>query len=114
MLDLTHKKRWVFGPLDSTGLPVAREYALQWNAPMHHNGHALTLCAMNAHQLASARQDPRLTVLESIHGGTVHAHVVDHHADLISHAGKFPGEKWSLHDFLVALAKHHHCFEPEY
>lgn len=108
-MDINHKHRWIFSPLDKTGQPVAREYAIRSEHPFHHNGHALTLCMMNAHMLAAARQDPRLIVLPSIHERTaVHKRVTDHHAE---HGAK---EGMALHELLITLAKHHPGLEPEW
>ena len=102
-----HKMRWVFGPLED-GQHVASEYSIACEYPHILDGHALALCRMNAHQLAAARKDPRLTVLPSLHE---HAQVPDHVADHHAHHGVQRGMK--LHEMLLTLAKVHPNFEPE-
>ena len=102
-----HKFRWVFGPVDGNG-HAAAEYSVACEYPMVINGRALAYCMMNAHQIAAARKDPRLTVLDSLHArSTVPDHVADHHA---AHGVK---RGMKMHDMLMELAKHHSNFEPE-
>ncbi len=105
---LDHKARWIFSPLDAvTGHPVAAEYAIQWEAPLHHDGAALVHCIMNAHQLSAARKDKRLIVLDSIHSAkTIPGQVAYHHRAHGLH------DAMTLHDALVCMAKHHPSFEP--
>lgn len=110
MINLHHKFRWVFSPIDAvTGQPVAKEYAMRCEAPFHHDGHALAYCEMNAHQLEAARKDPRLIVLPSIHEPVcIHPRVLEHHA---GHGAK---PFMQLHELLGVMAKHHPGFEPEH
>ena len=107
-MDVNHKIRWVFGPIVD-GVHVARDYAVTCSWPMVVDGFALAYCQMNAHQLAAARKDTRLSVLPSIHAGEcVPDPVADHHKE----HGVKRGMK--QHDMLIALAKFHSNFEPEY
>jgi len=105
---IDHKQRWVFSPLDERGLPAVRAHALRCSAPLHHNGYALTLCVMDAQQLAAARKDPSLIVCGSIHEtAVIHEKIADHHAEYGAKRGM------RLHELLLTLAKLHHGFEPE-
>lgn len=110
-MHLSHKSRWIFSPLVISGdseKPLASEYAVQWEAPMHFNGFALTHCVMNAHQLAAAKKNPHLVVLPSIYlRQPIPNEIADHHA---AHGVK---RGMLLHEALCALAAHHPNFEPE-
>jgi hypothetical protein len=104
----SHKCRWVFGPMLPGNIHAAAEYTIGCEYPIIVNGFALAHCTMNAHQLAAARQDPRLTVLPSLHStAPVPANVVQHHADHGMVAGM------SMHDALMKMARYHSNFEPE-
>jgi len=106
-MHLDHKARWVFSPLVDDK-PIASEYALQWEAPMHHDGFALVHCIMNAHQLAAAKRDPRLIVLPSVHAREkIHPKIAEHHSCHGLHC------EMLLHEALCEMAKHHPNFEPE-
>lgn len=110
-MHLNHKTRWIFSPLlivDGNEKPLAAEYALQWEAPMHHNGFALVHCTMNAQQLAAAKANPHLVVLPSIHFHQQIPHeIADHHEEHGLKRGML------LHEALCELARHHPNFEPE-
>jgi hypothetical protein len=61
-------------------LPVCRQYARQFLAPIHEGTHALVLCQMDPDQLMAALKDPRLTVLDPTHEhAPLPYHVADHH-----------------------------------
>lgn len=110
-MHLNHKQRWIFSPLvmvDGREQPLAREYALLYEAPMHVAGFALTHCVMNSQQLAAAKKDPRLVVLPTVHAReTIPAAVASHHA---AHGVK---PEMLLHEALSVLAAYHPNFEPE-
>lgn len=110
-MHLNHKKRWIFSPLVPSGKgvkPLASEYAIEWEAPLHFNGFALTHCVMNAHQFAAASSDPNLMVLPSIHNRKpIPAALAAHHG---TH-GLIPS--MLLHEALEQLAKYHPNFAPE-
>lgn len=108
--------RWIFSPLENVAdpagaipagfdYPVCRYYARRWRAPRHHNGHALVYCELGPSQLAKARQDERLTVLEN--DELVPDHITAHHAELGVKQGM------ALREMLRHLAQYHCCFEPE-
>jgi hypothetical protein len=102
-----HKYRWVFGPVVE-GKHAAGEYSLSCEFPYLFNGAGLAYCVMNAHQIAAARQDPRLIVLPSLHStASVPDCVVDHHCEHGVTRGM------TMHDFLVAMSVYHSNFEPE-
>jgi len=103
---LDHKRRWVFSPLGEPGAPLAAEYANQWEAPLHYNGFALVYCVMNAHQLAAAKQDPRLIVLDSLHLLTAIPDKVAAH-----HAAHGLAQGMTLAAALACLAKQHPSFD---
>lgn len=110
-MHLNHKQRWVFSPLVVKGkstVPLASEYSLQFEAPMHYNGYALTHCIMNAQQLAAASKDPQLVVLPSIHDrAPIPAALATHHA------AQGVTAIMMLHEALEQLAKFHPNFAPE-
>lgn len=62
-------------------LPVARQYAAQWDAPFHGDGCALVYCEMDVTHLQAAQKDPRLTIFSSLDDAVSQAHV-DAHAHL--------------------------------
>jgi hypothetical protein len=62
-------------------LPVARQYALQYEAPFHGDGFALVYCEMDITHLQAAQKDPRLTIFNSL-DDAVHQAAVDSHAHL--------------------------------
>ena len=108
--------RWIFSPLenvaDPTGTlkegfqyPIARYYAMHWRAPMHHEGAALVRCELGAGQLAKAKQDTRLTVLDS--ESIVPANVIAHHQSLGVKQGA------TLREMLKSISQYHSLFEPE-
>jgi len=109
-MHLNHKARWIFSPMveaNGGSIPLAAEYAVQYEAPFIYNGSALTHCVMNAHQFAAALKDPRLIVLPSIHRREpIHPRIAEHHA---AH-GLAPG--MLLHEALEALSKYHPNFAP--
>ena len=116
-----HKTRWVFGPMvpgtKPAGAPddwvvppvhAAQEYSLSCDWPCVFGENALAHCIMNAHQLAAARADPRLIVLQSIHAKmAIPAEV----SDALAAYGVCPG--MDLHDLLVCLSDYHAGFDPE-
>lgn len=106
-MDLNHKNRWVFGPVVD-GMHAGNDYAIACSCPLVFDGFALAHCTMNAHQMAAARKDPRLTILDSIHSrSSIPDHVADHHEAHGATRGM------ATHELLLALSRHHHCFELE-
>jgi hypothetical protein len=108
---LNHKARWIFSPMvpakAGAPLPLASEYAVQYEAPLVYNGMALTHCLMNAQQLAAAKAHPELIVLPSLYDrAVIHPTVAEHHKAL----GVTP--TMLLHEALEALAKYHPNFAP--
>lgn len=110
-MHLNHKARWVFSPMVQSGgrtIPLAAEYAVQYEAPLIVDGYALTHCIMNAQQLAAAKAHPQLIVLPSLHAhAVIHPAVAKHHAPL----GVKPD--MLVDEALEALAQHHPNFAPE-
>jgi hypothetical protein len=47
-------------------LPIARQYAQQWDAPFHGDGFALVYCEMDITHLQAAQKDPRLTIFTTL------------------------------------------------
>ncbi len=89
------------------GKHAANDYVISCEWHMVVDGQALAYCIMNAHQIAAARKDPRLTVLSSIHA---HEAIPDAIAD--HHKAHGVARGMTLHGMLMALSVYHSNFEP--
>lgn len=113
-MNLHHKTRWVLSPLVfseelQAEVPAVRDYATTWDAPYHHDGHALVRCTFNAQQMEAVLKDARFVVCDSLHARTrIHTRVAEHHAEHGLH------DKMLLHEALEELGKLNHAFLPDF
>jgi hypothetical protein len=73
----------------SYALPIARQYARQWDAPFHGGGVALVYCEMDITHLQAAQKDQRLTIFSSL-DDAVEQPAVDSHAHLFDLPAALP------------------------
>jgi hypothetical protein len=105
----------------SYALPIARQYARQWDAPFHGGGVALVYCEMDITHLQAAQKDQRLTIFSSL-DDAVEQPAVDSHAHLFdlpaasnvtdvthvtSAAAAKPARPSTLRELLAALSARH-------
>jgi hypothetical protein len=105
----------------SYALPIARQYARQWDAPFHGGGVALVYCEMDITHLQAAQKDQRLTIFSSL-DDAVEQPAVDSHAHLFdlpaasnvtdvthvtSAAAAKPARPSTLRELLAALSVRH-------
>jgi hypothetical protein len=88
--------------------PIARDYSLGHDSPIHFGSYALSCCEMTLNQLEAARQDSRLIVLPSVQSG---AAIPDAVSTALASYGVTAGS--AMNDMLTALSAIDSRFLPE-
>lgn len=87
-------------------LPVARQYARQWDAPFHGDGCALVYCEMDITHLQAAQKDPRLIIFNSL-DDAVPQLSIDAHAHLFDPQAATKPAPSTLRELLALLSARH-------